>query len=442
MAKVCCAEGCKNSQRKPHLLQAKSHIRELRWHRLPKGKSAKTSKKRKQWVDLIKKGKKNFKPSDETFVCSNHFVDGEPTQSNPCPTLFLRSATSAERKPPRERQPLIEVKADIEIVPIDSRPMPICSSQSISIRSALNFGQFTREADVRFYTGLSGTTHFRALFRHLEQKAARLRYWRGPKITSLESMENDIMTGRRGPKRNMDIQQEFSMSLMKLRLVLFKMDLAFRFQVSDSVVSETLLTWFKFLGRELACLIIWPSRGQTNITMPECFKRHFNKVRVIIDCTEVFIETPISLLAQKQTWSEYKHHCTIKFLIRITPTGAISWVSPVYSGRVSDVTIVRDSGFLELLDPFDQVMADRGFKIKTDLAAKQCTLAKGIQMRANDAQTTSRIANVRIQVERVIKRFKEFSIFSSSDLPVQLAPVYKEMIIICAALTNLKERIF
>ena len=115
MAKVCCAEGCKNSQRKPHLLHAKSHVRELRWHRLPKGKSAKTSKKRKQWVNLIKKGKKNFKPSDETFVCSNHFVDGEPTQSNPCPTLFLRSATSAERKPPTERQPLIEMKADMQL---------------------------------------------------------------------------------------------------------------------------------------------------------------------------------------------------------------------------------------------------------------------------------------------------------------------------------------
>ena len=91
------------------------------------------------------------------------------------------------------------------------------------------------------------------------------------------------------------------------------------------------------------------------------------------------------------------------------------------------------------------VMADRGFKIKSDLAARQCTLAilpsavKGVQMRSKDVQTTSRIGNVRIHVERAIKRFKEFSIFSSSNLPLQLAPVYKEMITICAALTNLEE---
>ena len=59
-------------------------------------------------------------------------------------------------------------------------------------------------------------------------------------------------------------------------------------------------------------------------------------------------------------------------------------------------------------------------------------------MRAKDVQMTSRIANVRIHVERAIKRFKEFNIFSMSKLPLQLAPVYREMIIICAALTNLK----
>ena len=418
MVKYCCVAGCNNSQRKPNSVHAKSHVRKLSWHRLPKGSSSKSSKNRKQWVDLIKKGKKDFKPNDDTQVCSNHFVDGQPTQSHPYPTLFLRSATSAERKPPRERQPLVKRKADIEIVALDSRPMSICSVQDVSIRPAMKFAHFTREADVRFYTGLSGTSHFRTLFQYVEEKAKRMKYWRGPKRTSSESgnatgiiQHSDFMTGRRGAQRRLSIEQEFLMSLMKLRLGLFNLDLAFRFQVSDSVVSETLLTWFKFLGRELACLIIWPSRGQTNITMPECFKRHYKKVRVIIDCTEVFIETPSSLLAQKQTWSEYKHHCTIKFLVCITPTGAISWVSPVYSGRASDVTIVRDSGFLELLDPFDQVMADRGFKIKTDLAAKQCTLAippsaaKGVQMRTKDVQTTSRIANVRIHVERVIKRF-------------------------------------
>ena len=99
MAKVFCVKGCDNSQRKPNLVHAKFYVRKLRWHRLPNRSSSKTSENKKQWVDLIKKGKKDFKPSDETFVCSNHFVDGESTQSHRCQTLFLRSATSVERKP-------------------------------------------------------------------------------------------------------------------------------------------------------------------------------------------------------------------------------------------------------------------------------------------------------------------------------------------------------
>ena len=54
-------------------------------------------------------------------------------------------------------------------------------------------------------------------------------------------------------------------------------------------------------------------------------------------------------------------------------------------------------------------MADRGFKIKTDLAMKQCTLsippsvAKGKQMTADDVKQTSNIANLRIYVEQAIQ---------------------------------------
>lgn len=58
--------------------------------------------------------------------------------------------------------------------------------------------------------------------------------------------------------------------------------------------------------------------------------------------------------------------------------------SPVYGGRSPDIHIVRNSGFLDLLEPFDRDMTDRAFK--ADLALKQGFLsmppsaAKGIQM--------------------------------------------------------------
>ena len=49
-----------------------------------------------------------------------------------------------------------------------------------------------------------------------------------------------------------------------------------------------------------------------------------------IDCSEVFIEQPKSLTNQAATWSDYKHHNTVKFLVGITPTGFISFLSDCY----------------------------------------------------------------------------------------------------------------
>ena len=51
------------------------------------------------------------------------------------------------------------------------------------------------------------------------------------------------------------------------------------------------------------------------------------------------------------------------------------YISDVYGGRASDAFIVQDSGFLNLLQPQDEAMADRGFKIQEMLAFHQCTFA-------------------------------------------------------------------
>ena len=159
-------------------------------------------------------------------------------------------------------------------------------------------------------------------------------------------------------------------------------------------------------------MIIWPSKGKIFANLPECFKKPYPKVRTIIDCTEVFLETPSSLEVQALLWSEYKHHCTFKFLVAITPNGAVSWVSPCYGGRTTDIYIVQDSGFLDILKPYDTVMADCGFKIKSDLTFHRCCLAippsasKGNQVTSSDIRVTSKVANVKIFVEKAIARMK------------------------------------
>ena len=175
--------------------------------------------------------------------------------------------------------------------------------------------------------------------------------------------------------RKLNLEQELLLVMMWLRLALCVGDLAFRFSISDVLVSSIFTTWIKLMKHELSWLIIWPSKEQTRKTLPKCFKKYYSKVRCIIDCSEVFIETPSSLELQATCWSDYKHHCTFKFLIVITPNGLISFVSDCYGGRASDKFIVMDSKFMNHLDPFDQVMADRDLKIQDDLAMYQATLA-------------------------------------------------------------------
>lgn len=75
------------------------------------------------------------------------------------------------------------------------------------------------------------------------------------------------------------------------------------------------------------------------------------------------------------TWSNYEHHNTIKILVCITPSGAISFVSKAFRGRASDKLITRQSGFLDLLEYRDLVLADRGFLIEEELASQGANIS-------------------------------------------------------------------
>ncbi|XP_029943145.1 uncharacterized protein LOC115385308 isoform X2 [Salarias fasciatus] len=230
--------------------------------------------------------------------------------------------------------------------------------------------------------------------------------------------------------------------LMKLRLGLCNNDLAYRFRVSKTTISNILRSWVPSMALVLKPLIKWPSKGAVLKNMPKIFKRNFKRCRCIIDCTEIFIARPSNLTSRAQTWSNYKHNNTIKYLIGITPAGAISFLSPGWGGRVSDKQITTESGFLKLLEPRDEVLADRGFLIRDELAAYGATLriphfTKGKkQLSAQEVDTSRQLSRVRIHVERVIGRWKNFKILQTV-IPVSQVNILDDVVIVCGALTNL-----
>ena len=202
--------------------------------------------------------------------------------------------------------------------------------------------------------------------------------------------------------------EEFIAMLMKLRLGLFDQDLAYRFGVHQSTISRNFRKWIDAMFIRLKPLIKWPGREELQKTLPLDFREHFKKCVVIIDCFEIFCERPKSLKARAQTYSNYKHHNTVKFLIGIAPQGSITFISKGWGGRVSDQHLTENCGILDQLLPGDQILADRGFTIQETVGlycaeVKLPPFTKGKkQLTKMDVDFARQLSRVRIHVERVI----------------------------------------
>ncbi|CAN7998330.1 unnamed protein product [Ixodes hexagonus] len=207
---------------------------------------------------------------------------------------------------------------------------------------------------------------------------------------------------------------------MKLRLGLLNEDLACRFRVSVTTVGAVFHAWLDILSSNLGKLIVWPSRRAVSRNLPTAFcDPIFKDVVGVLDCTEIFIQKPSYLLARSQTYSRYKHHNTLKVLITVSPSGAITFISRAWGGRVSDKELTLKSGLLNLVSEGDVYLVDRGFRCQEMFAAKGANLlipafTKGKKQLPGAEVTLSRkLSRARIHVERAIRRLKVFRIFQT-----------------------------
>ena len=220
-----------------------------------------------------------------------------------------------------------------------------------------------------------------------------------------------------GRQRNMLLIDKLFMFLCRVKCGFLEQDLAVRFNCHISTVSRKISTWTNSLYFALGSINIWPSKDQIFRTMPDCFKSLYPSTRVIIDCTEIKTERSSFLVLGSQVYSSYKSCHTWKGLVGFAPHGALTFVSSLYTGCMSDVEITKLCRILDLLESGDSLMADKDFVLQKVLKGTSIEvntppflMNKG-QFIAQEVEETQTIAKLRIHIERHIRRVKEFQFF-------------------------------
>uniref|UniRef100_A0A8C5CWV9 THAP-type domain-containing protein n=1 Tax=Gadus morhua TaxID=8049 RepID=A0A8C5CWV9_GADMO len=241
--------------------------------------------------------------------------------------------------------------------------------------------------------------------------------------------------------RCLPLIDELFLFLVYLSLGLKERDLADRFNVHQSTVSRTIRTWANFLYTVLGAVGIWMSPDAVRAMMPDVFEK-YSDTQVIVDCTELKCQAPSSLLLQSEMYSQYKSHTTVKGMIGVSPHGAVTFVSTLYSGSISDKELFKQSGIIPLLDENMAVMVDKGFSIDDLVPGKVHRppfLGRNSQLSREDVLATQEIARLRIHVERVIRRIKQNKLFDSI-IPLTINGSINQLFAVACLLSNYQNK--
>ena len=200
----------------------------------------------------------------------------------------------------------------------------------------------------------------------------------------------------RGRARKLDLQDELFLTLCKLRHDFPESDLASRFHISQPTVSTIFRTCVLYLYHTFKELNFWPSCEHVSHCMSDVLKQKYPNTRVIMDATEFPIEKPNHPDLQSATWSSYINRNTFKLLVGCTPNGALSFISDIYGGRISDKELSKRSWLMKMVEKGDAFMAYRGFELD-DLLPQgvRCNIPPFcVQLEPEEVLTTRHISTV------------------------------------------------
>lgn len=220
------------------------------------------------------------------------------------------------------------------------------------------------------------------------------------------------------------------------------------FEISLSTLWRIFYKSLKTLSLFFTQIVYWPTALNIKRNLPTTFttSKEYASVQAIIDCFEIEIEKPKKPIDQALTWSQYKSCNTIKYLISATPDGFINFVSEGYGGRISDMYLVEQSGYLEVIPAYSTILADRGFKhLESHLLTKSVkvlrppSVLKDTKMTKTEVLDTKILASLRIHIERVIRRVRLFKMLKPhAVVNNKLINVLDDAVIVACGLINLQ----
>ena len=486
----CAVFGCGNDRRFKAKYIIKSHISAFDGSNKLRFWKCRDKNQYKIWTTLLNKN--DYSVNGNTRVCSNHFKYGRPTDVEPNPTLYL-TGYGTKRKPATvqtgnatlqmgsadcttpKRQMLEKDASD------QSSAVSCGGNESMSSLDVGNGGQTERDkiaaleqevellkkkikelearvtlkfdyikhsdALVKLYTGCPSSEIFNFIVDKVKPHSPKLHYYRGQESHELKKYQHSPSSAgcqrKPGPKRQLSLENEILLTLMRIRLDLKIDDLAFRFGISSPHASNTVTTMISFLSRELAPLIYWPTPVQTLAYHSKHFTGNLTKVEGIIDCTEQPISKPSLCKAQYQTYSTYKSSNTLKKLVICTKSGSISYISPSFGGCASDRYITEQCQISDKFHPGMIALVDRGFNVQDIFLSRQVRVVfppfkgKATQFSKEQVFRSKDIAKARIHIERAIGRIKEFDLLKN-ELPLTLLDLADDIWIIAGAISNLQ----
>ncbi|XP_047233964.1 uncharacterized protein LOC124875696 [Girardinichthys multiradiatus] len=337
-------------------------------------------------------------------------MEGVADVDSGCVAIILREHNYYCRSPPTDEldgtlEKIQQMKQKVSSLPLTG---PLFERWCVS------------DEDFRYFTRFPSKEIFYVFWASVEPSASMTVFWSKANRTGVlsEAVDLDLT-----PQHELPLIDEFFMFCLHLSVGLKEQVLAGMFGVSNLRVRQIIITWSNYLYFVLGSIRIWMTQAQVQQMMPRVIRQHCLCTRVIIACTELRCEFG-ELKMSSETLSRERSCTTFKALVGIAPCGLITFVSQLFPDSMSNDELTRLSGILDLLEPGDEVIADKNFYIGNlleNVGAKLVTYPLNSGEGSSWTRQKARgVARLHALVQCVIRRIKEYQLLDST-IPHTLA---------------------